>query len=58
MKTLVLSMENDLYERLKVYSEGCEKNIKFLINIAARDYVSKREARTRRAERQKEGKGR
>lgn len=58
MKTLVLNMDDDLYERLKVYSEGCEKNIKFLLTIAARDYVSKREARTRRAIRQKEGNGR
>ena len=56
MKTLVLNIEDDLYDRLKPYSEGCEKNIKFLITVAVRDYVSKREARTRRADRQKEGK--
>jgi hypothetical protein len=50
---VVLSIEDSLYERLRAYDEGNKNNVKFLIATAIRDYVSKREARTRRAEIQK-----
>lgn len=53
LKTVVLKIGDDIHERLCKYTEGDDKNIKFLIATAIRDYLSKREARTRRAERQK-----
>jgi hypothetical protein len=57
-KTLVLTIDDDLYSRFTVYDEGNEKNVKFMAVTAMRDYISKREARTRRAERQRAGKER
>lgn len=57
-KTLVLSIDEDLYSRFTVYDENNEKNIKFMAITAMRDYISKRESRTRRSERQKASKER
>jgi len=53
--TLVLKMDEKLYDRLDVYAKGSKERAKLLIDNAIEDYVGKREARTRRAERQKQG---
>lgn len=53
-KTLVLKVPVPVLDRLSVYAHS-DSDKKFLINTALLDYLSKREARTRRAERQKKG---
>lgn len=54
-KTVVLSVPVDLLESLSKYAQK-DSDKKFLMITGIRDYVSKRQARTRRAERQKAGK--
>jgi predicted transcriptional regulator len=53
--TVVLKIDEKLYGRLDVYAKGSRERAKLLIDNAIEDYVGKREARTRRAERQKHG---
>lgn len=51
-KTVVLKLPITMLERLDVYADS-DSEKKFLIKTAINDYLSKREARTRRAERQR-----
>lgn len=53
-KTVVVKIPTDVLNRLSVYAHS-DSDKKYLINVAVLDYLSKREARTRRAERQKAG---
>lgn len=53
-KTIVLKIPVSVLERLDFYADS-DTEKKFLIKTAILDYLSKRESRTRRAERQKQG---
>jgi len=53
-KTMVLAIPIELYEGLQFYAHK-DSDIKFLMITGIGDYLSKRQARTRRAERQKKG---
>jgi len=55
--TVVLSIPDEVYAGILKYADGDQRNAKFLIVTGAKDYLAKREARTRRAERQKASKG-
>jgi hypothetical protein len=54
-KTVVLKIPKDLYDRIYKYGYS-DSDVKYLMLTGIQDYVAKREARTRRAERQREGK--
>jgi len=54
-RTIVLSVDNELYERYQKKDEGNEANIKFMIYKAMRYYIGTLEARERRAEKQRKG---
>lgn len=53
-RTVVLKVHEDIWNRLSKYADS-DSEKKFLIKTAISDYLSKREARTRRADRQKSG---
>lgn len=53
MVRVVLDLDDALYARFHKYDEGDPKYIKYLILVAMKDYILKREQRTARAERQK-----
>jgi len=53
-RTVVLKVPVELMNRLSVYAFSTNDQ-KFLMMTGIQDYLAKREARTRRAERQKAG---
>jgi hypothetical protein len=55
VKRVVLDLDDALYERFHKYDEGDPKYIKYMILVAMKDWILKRERRTERAERQRNG---